>query len=103
VTEWVLKRLDYLQWARHRLICCRTLYDSPWRDGGYDIRECYKVRPESVTVDEFVALLKTRRTSGNPGQHRLVMEPTPPNRTVFQESRHDPTPLWRLRRVERNQ
>ncbi|BCI92130.1 hypothetical protein NIIDMKKI_73360 [Mycobacterium kansasii] len=62
----LLDRLDYLQWLGIDCIWLPPFYDSPLRDGGYDIRDFYKVLPDFGTVDDFVALVDAahRRGSG---------------------------------------
>lgn len=51
----LMQRLDYLQWLGIDCIWLPPFYDSPLRDGGYDIRDFYKVLPEFGTVGDFVA------------------------------------------------
>ncbi|MGH3560741.1 MAG: alpha-amylase family glycosyl hydrolase, partial [Mycobacterium sp.] len=40
------EQLDYLQWLGVDCLWLPPFYDSPLRDGGYDIRDFYKVLPE---------------------------------------------------------
>ena len=56
--RWLTEKLDYLKWLGIDCIWLPPFYDSPLRDGGYDIRDFYKVLPEFGTVDDFVALMQ---------------------------------------------
>ncbi|HME14355.1 MAG TPA: alpha-amylase family glycosyl hydrolase, partial [Mycobacterium sp.] len=58
------ERIDYLQWLGVDCIWLPPFYDSPLRDGGYDIRDFYKVLPEFGTVDDFVELLDAAHRRG---------------------------------------
>ena len=57
-------KLDYLQWLGVDCLWLPPFYDSPLRDGGYDIRDFYRVLPEFGTVDDFVALLDAAHKRG---------------------------------------
>src|SRR5262245_55035911 len=46
-------KLDYIQWLGVDCIWLPPFYDSPLRDGGYDIRDFRAVLPEFGTVDDF--------------------------------------------------
>ena len=50
-------KLEYLQWLGVDCLWLPPFYDSPRRDGGYDIRDYYSIAPEYGTVDDFVSLL----------------------------------------------
>ena len=65
-------------------------YDSPLRDGGYDIRDFYKVLPEFGTVEDFVALIDAAHRRGIRVITDLVMNHTSDSHPWFQESRRDP-------------
>lgn len=86
----LLGRLDYLQWLGIDCIWLPPFYDSPLRDGGYDIRDFYKVLPEFGTVEDFVALLNAAHERGIRVITDLVMNHTSDSHPWFQESRHDP-------------
>ena len=86
----LLQRLDYLQWLGIDCIWLPPFYDSPLRDGGYDIRDFYKVLPEFGTVEDFVALLNAAHERGIRVITDLVMNHTSDSHPWFQESRHDP-------------
>ena len=86
----LMERLDYLQWLGVDCIWLPPFYDSPLRDGGYDIRDFYKVLPEFGTVEDFVALLNAAHERGIRVITDLVMNHTSDSHPWFQESRHDP-------------
>src|SRR5438874_13742815 len=48
----LIERLDYLQWLGVDCLWLPPFYDSPLRDGGYDIRHFYKVLTDFGTVDD---------------------------------------------------
>ena len=85
------ERLDYLKWLGVDCIWLPPFYDSPLRDGGYDIRDFYKVLPEFGTVEDFVALLDAAHRRGIRVITDLVMNHTSDTHAWFQESRRDPT------------
>ena len=60
----LIDRLDYLQWLGVDCPWLPPFYDSPLRDGGYDIRDFLPVLPEFGTVDDFVALLDAAHRRG---------------------------------------
>ncbi len=72
----LLQRLDYLQWLGIDCIWLPPFYDSPLRDGGYDIRDFYKVLPEFGAVEDFVALLNAAHERGIRVITDLVMNHT---------------------------
>src|ERR1700752_739055 len=84
------EQLDYLKWLGIDCLWLPPFYDSPLRDGGYDIRDFYKVLPEFGTVDDFVELLDAAHRRGVRVITDLVMNHTSESHAWFQESRHDP-------------
>ena len=84
------EKLDYLQWLGIDCLWLPPFYDSPLRDGGYDIRDFYKVLPEFGTVDDFVALLDAAHRRGIRVITDMVMNHTSDSHPWFQESRRDP-------------
>ncbi|MGI5242883.1 maltose alpha-D-glucosyltransferase [Dactylosporangium sp. CA-139066] len=87
----LIGQLDYLQWLGVDCLWLPPFYDSPLRDGGYDIRDFYKVLPEFGTVDDFVELLDAAHKRGIRVITDLVMNHTSDSHQWFQESRRDPT------------
>ena len=84
------EQLDYLKWLGVDCLWLPPFYDSPLRDGGYDIRDFYKVLPEFGTVEDFVELLDAAHRRGIRVITDLVMNHTSDTHAWFQESRRDP-------------
>ncbi|MFG2041997.1 maltose alpha-D-glucosyltransferase [Dactylosporangium sp. NPDC048998] len=87
----LIGQLDYLQWLGVDCLWLPPFYDSPLRDGGYDIRDFYKVLPDFGTVEDFVDLLDAAHKRGIRVITDLVMNHTSDSHQWFQESRRDPT------------
>ncbi len=83
-------KLDYLQWLGVDCLWLPPFYDSPRRDGGYDIRDYYAIAPEYGTVDDFVTLLDEAHARGIRVVIDLVLNHTSDTHRWFQESRYDP-------------
>ena len=100
----LIERLDYLQWLGVDCLWLPPFYDSPLRDGGYDIRDFYKVLPEFGTVEDFVALLDAAHKRGIRVITDLVMNHTSDQHAVVPGVAPRPRrPVRRLLRVERHQ
>jgi maltose alpha-D-glucosyltransferase/alpha-amylase len=83
-------KLDYLQWLGVDCLWLPPFYDSPRRDGGYDIRDYYTIAPEYGTIDDFVTLLDEAHARGIRVITDLVLNHTSEEHRWFQESRLDP-------------
>ena len=83
-------KLDYLQWLGVDCLWLPPFYDSPLRDGGYDIRDFRAVLPEFGTVEDFVHLLDEAHQRGIRVITDLVLNHTSDAHPWFQESRRDP-------------
>jgi maltose alpha-D-glucosyltransferase/alpha-amylase len=83
-------KLDYLHWLGVDCLWLPPFYDSPRRDGGYDIRDYYTISPEYGTVDDFVTLLDEAHARGIRVITDLVLNHTSDEHRWFQESRLDP-------------
>ncbi|GAA1026004.1 maltose alpha-D-glucosyltransferase [Virgisporangium ochraceum] len=88
--QGLIAKLDYLQWLGVDCLWLPPFYDSPLRDGGYDIRDYYKVLPEFGTVEDFVQLLDAAHKRGIRVITDLVVNHTSDSHPWFQESRSDP-------------
>ena len=86
----LIDKLDYLAWLGVDCLWLPPFYDSPLRDGGYDISDYRKVLPEFGTVDDFVALLDAAHERGIRVIVDLVMNHTSDAHQWFQESRKHP-------------
>jgi maltose alpha-D-glucosyltransferase / alpha-amylase len=83
-------KLDYIQWLGVDCLWLPPFYDSPLRDGGYDIRDFRAVLPEFGTVEDFVALLDEAHQRGIRVVTDLVMNHTSDTHSWFEESRRNP-------------
>ncbi|SHK19114.1 trehalose synthase [Pseudonocardia thermophila] len=84
------EKLDYIKWLGIDCIWLPPFYDSPLRDGGYDIRDFRKVLPEFGTVEDFVNLVDEAHKRGIRVITDLVMNHTSDTHPWFEESRRNP-------------
>ncbi len=83
-------RLDYLQWLGIDCIWLLPIYNSPLRDGGYDIADFTSILPEYGTIGDFVDLVDQAHERGIRVIADLVMNHTSDAHPWFQASRSDP-------------
>jgi maltose alpha-D-glucosyltransferase / alpha-amylase len=62
----LISKLDYLQWLGVDALWIPPFFNSPLRDGGYDVSDFTTVLPEFGTLDEFKELV-TKPTSATCG------------------------------------
>ncbi|WP_250029285.1 maltose alpha-D-glucosyltransferase [Paractinoplanes maris] len=86
----LIERVDYLQWLGVDCLLLAPIFDSPWHEGGHDIRDFYKVSSELGTVEDFVALLDVTHKRGIRVVCTLVLNHTSDQHPWFQESRREP-------------
>lgn len=84
------EKLDYLHWLGVDCLWLPPFYDSPLRDGGYDIRDFRAVLDEFGTVEDFKLLLDEAHARGIRVITDLVMNHTSDSHEWFQQSRTDP-------------
>lgn len=84
-------KLDYLQWLGVDCLWIPPFYDSPLKDGGYDIRDFRKVLPEFGTVEDFVSLIDAAHRRGIRIITDFPINHTSNQHPWFQESRRDPS------------
>ncbi|MEV4133775.1 maltose alpha-D-glucosyltransferase [Dactylosporangium sp. NPDC049742] len=87
----LVSKLDYLQWLGVDCIWLPPFYDSPRRDGGYDISDYTAISPEYGAVEDFVTLLDEAHARGIRVITDLVLNHTSDAHQWFQESRTDPS------------
>lgn len=83
-------KLDYLQWLGVDCLWLPPFYDSPLRDGGYDIRDYRWIREELGTIEDFRAFLSSAHERGLRVIIDFVMNHTSDSHPWFQASRLDP-------------
>ncbi|MFL1381108.1 MULTISPECIES: maltose alpha-D-glucosyltransferase [unclassified Nocardiopsis] len=86
----LVRKLDYLQWLGIDCIWLLPMYESPLRDGGYDISDYFKILPEFGTTADFVELLDEAHRRGVRVITDLVMNHTSDQHPWFKASREDP-------------
>ncbi|PZG48672.1 maltose alpha-D-glucosyltransferase [Spongiactinospora gelatinilytica] len=84
-------KLDYLQWLGVDCLWLLPLYESPLRDGGYDISDYMKILPDFGDLGDFIKLVDEAHKRGMRVIADLVMNHTSDQHPWFQASRHDPT------------
>jgi hypothetical protein len=60
----LIDKLDYLQWLGIDCVWLLPIYQSPLRDGGYDISDFLKVLPEFGDLGDFVMLVDEAHKRG---------------------------------------
>ena len=83
-------KLDYLEWLGIDCIWLLPIYESPLRDGGYDISDFMKVLPEFGDLGDFVHLVDEAHKRGMRIIADLVMNHSSDQHPWFQASRSDP-------------
>jgi maltose alpha-D-glucosyltransferase/alpha-amylase len=88
--QGLISRLDYLQWLGIDALWLPPFFQSPLRDGGYDVSDFHAILPEFGTLDEFKDLV----TKAHERNMRILID-YPLNHTSdqhdwFQQSRSDP-------------
>jgi maltose alpha-D-glucosyltransferase / alpha-amylase len=80
-------KLDYLQWLGVDCLWLLPFYESPLRDGGYDISDFFTVLPEYGTVDDAATLIEEAHRRKIRIIADMVMNHTSDQHPWFQESR----------------
>ena len=87
----LIEKLDYLQWLGVDCVWLLPMYQSPLKDGGYDIADFFAIHPDYGTVDDFREFVEQAHQRGMRVIADLVMNHTSSDHPWFQESRTDPT------------
>ncbi len=87
----LIGKLDYLQWLGIDCIWLLPIYQSPLRDGGYDISDFLTVLPEFGDLGDFVQLVDEAHKRGMRIIADLVMNHSSDAHPWFQASRSDPS------------
>ncbi len=89
--QGLVGKLDYLQWLGVDCIWLLPFYQSPLRDGGYDISDYWTVLPEFGQVADVAQLVDESHRRGMRVIADLVMNHTSDQHPWFVESRQDST------------
>ncbi|HZT65440.1 MAG TPA: maltose alpha-D-glucosyltransferase [Acidimicrobiales bacterium] len=84
-------KLDYLSWLGVDCIWLLPFYQSPLRDGGYDISDFFTVLPEYGDLADAVELVESAHRRGIRVIADMVMNHTSDQHPWFVESRQDRT------------
>jgi maltose alpha-D-glucosyltransferase/alpha-amylase len=84
------EKLDYLQWLGIDCIWLLPFYESPLKDGGYDISDFYKVHHDYGTVEDVRQLIDAAHARRIRVIADMVMNHTSSDHPWFQESRSSP-------------
>src|SRR5918999_296039 len=83
----LMEKLDYLEWLGVDCIWLLPFYQSPLRDGGYDISDFFSILPEYGNLNDFMEFLDAAHDSGMRVVADIVMNHTSDQHPWFQESR----------------
>jgi maltose alpha-D-glucosyltransferase/alpha-amylase len=84
------EKLDYLEWLGVDCLWLLPMYESPLRDGGYDIADYYKILPEYGTLEEFREFLDAAHRRGIRVITDLVINHTSDQHPWFKEASSSP-------------
>ena len=82
------EKLDYLEWLGIDCIWLLPFYQSPLRDGGYDISDFYSILPEYGNLNDFMEFLDAAHARDIRVIADMVMNHTSDQHDWFQEARH---------------
>ena len=83
----MIEKIDYLEWLGIDCIWLLPFYQSPLRDGGYDISDFYSILPEYGNLNDFMEFLEVAHERGIRVISDFVMNHTSDAHPWFQESR----------------
>jgi maltose alpha-D-glucosyltransferase/alpha-amylase len=83
-------KLDYLKWLGIDCIWLLPFYESPLKDGGYDIADYYAVLPEYGKIEDVKDFLNSAHSKGIRVIADLVINHTSDQHPWFQSSRSSP-------------
>jgi maltose alpha-D-glucosyltransferase/alpha-amylase len=86
----LIDKLDYLEWLGVDCLWLLPMYESPLRDGGYDISNFFALHPDYGTVEDFREFVEQAHQRGMRVIADLVMNHTSADHPWFVESRADP-------------
>jgi maltose alpha-D-glucosyltransferase/alpha-amylase len=87
----LIQKLDYLEWLGVDALWLPPFYQSPLKDGGYDVADFRKVLPEFGTLDDFQELVSQAHARNMRVVMDLPLNHTSVDHEWFQASREDPT------------
>ncbi|HEX2241613.1 MAG TPA: maltose alpha-D-glucosyltransferase [Actinomycetota bacterium] len=88
----LIEKLDYLEWLGIDCIWLLPFFQSPLRDGGYDISDFYSILPEYGNLNDFVEFMDQAHSRGIRVISDFVVNHTSDQHPWFQESRKPGSP-----------
>ena len=88
----LIDKLDYLEWLGVDCLWLLPMYESPLRDGGYDISNFFALHPDYGSVDDFREFVEQAHQRGMRVIADLGLPPVFGVRDVLDGSGYD----WRL-------
>jgi maltose alpha-D-glucosyltransferase / alpha-amylase len=85
------EKLDYLEWLGIDCLWLLPFFESPLRDGGYDVSDFLSVLPEYGDVDDAAELIEQAHRRGIRVISDMVVNHTSDQHPWFRESRQDRT------------
>ena len=83
----LVEKMDYLEWLGVDCLWLLPFYQSPLRDGGYDISDFYSILPEYGNLNDFMEFLDAAHSRGIRVVTDLVVNHTSDQHPWFQEAR----------------
>jgi maltose alpha-D-glucosyltransferase/alpha-amylase len=83
----LIEKLDYLEWLGVDCLWLLPFYQSPLRDGGYDVSDYYSILPEYGDIGDVAVFLEEAHHRGIRVIADLVVNHTSDQHPWFQESR----------------
>src|SRR3990170_3806335 len=88
----LVEKLDYLEWLGIDVIWLLPFYQSPLRDGGYDISDFYSILPEYGNLNDFMEFVEEAHKRGIRVIVDFVVNHTSDEHPWFQEARKPGSP-----------
>jgi maltose alpha-D-glucosyltransferase/alpha-amylase len=88
----MIEKLDFLEWLGIDCIWMLPFYQSPLRDGGYDISDFYAILPEYGNLNDFMEFLEAAHDRNIRVIADFVVNHTSDQHPWFQESRKPGSP-----------
>ncbi|HKU11200.1 maltose alpha-D-glucosyltransferase [Sinomonas sp.] len=88
--QGLIDKLDYLQWLGVDCLWLPPFFESPLRDGGYDVADYESVLPEFGSISDFQRLVAEAHARGVRIIIDLPLNHTSDQHRWFQESRRNP-------------
>src|ERR687898_1895297 len=83
----MIEKLDYLEWLGVDCLWLLPFYQSPLRDGGYDISDFYSILPEYGNLNDFMEFLDAAHERGIRVVADFVINHTSDQHPWFQSAR----------------